>query len=255
MKAKWLWTSWAYLALGLVIALEALFIAFAVIFIVPKFQKLMQDALIDLGIMEEHGTRWMVNFLRTLSHVAGNYTLLLILLPACLWGLFEWRVRSENKAFMRLSALGTVAVGLVVVVILMSGSLMVSFCLGAPANGKIAESFALDQISQIGQSSTALTQATRAKSWEWESMSKQADKIAKAVDNLRLTNSVVPTLTRGNESPTADELRALLQSATEEIGRMRQAISNRDTAGYEIAEWNFHRAIVPFYQAAQRTKK
>src|SRR5258707_1170404 len=104
----------------------------------------------------------------------------------------------------------------------------------------------MEQVSQIGQASTALIQATRAKSWEWEPMSKQAEKIAKAVDSLRLTNSVIPTLSRGNESPTADELRALLQSAKDDIGKMQQAIGNQDTAGFETAWRNFHRAIVPF---------
>ena len=42
MRAKWLWTTWAYLGLVAVIALEVLFITFMVMFIVPKFQKLMQ---------------------------------------------------------------------------------------------------------------------------------------------------------------------------------------------------------------------
>src|SRR5262245_18462758 len=38
MKARWLWTTWVYLALVLVIALEVLFITFNVIFIIPKFR-------------------------------------------------------------------------------------------------------------------------------------------------------------------------------------------------------------------------
>src|SRR6267378_6831633 len=50
MKAKWLWTSWAHIALAGVIALEVLLITFANLFLVPKFQKLLHDGIIDPGI-------------------------------------------------------------------------------------------------------------------------------------------------------------------------------------------------------------
>src|SRR5437899_4809146 len=43
MKAKWLWTTWAYLAVVLVIVLEVLFITFNRVFVVPKFQKIMSE--------------------------------------------------------------------------------------------------------------------------------------------------------------------------------------------------------------------
>ena len=41
------------------------------------------------------------------------------------WGLFEWRVRSENKPFMRLSALGTAALGLTVGLVVVATAVMV----------------------------------------------------------------------------------------------------------------------------------
>ena len=51
MKARWLWASWAYLTLLGVIALEVLFITFTVIFIIPKFQRLMRDGLIESDVV------------------------------------------------------------------------------------------------------------------------------------------------------------------------------------------------------------
>ena len=75
MKAKWLWTTWAHLALASVIALEVFFITCAVIFIVPKFQKLLQDGIIDPAILDEPGWKWMPAFVKTVSVVGGNYTL------------------------------------------------------------------------------------------------------------------------------------------------------------------------------------
>jgi CHASE2 domain-containing sensor protein len=56
----------------------------------------------------------MASFLETSKRVTDHYTTWLLLLAAVLGGLFEWRVRSENKSFIRLSAWGTVAVGLLV---------------------------------------------------------------------------------------------------------------------------------------------
>src|SRR5437879_8651685 len=55
MKAKWLWTSWAHIALAGVIALELLWITCADVFLVPKFQKLLHDGIIEPAILDEHG--------------------------------------------------------------------------------------------------------------------------------------------------------------------------------------------------------
>src|SRR5438874_12916690 len=40
MRAKWLWATWAYVALAAVIAVGVLWITFANVFLVPKFQVL-----------------------------------------------------------------------------------------------------------------------------------------------------------------------------------------------------------------------
>src|SRR5262249_16941514 len=64
MRAKWLWTSWAYLAVVLLIALELLSIMFNVVYLIPKFQKLRRDGIIDPAIDEEQGIAWMARFLK-----------------------------------------------------------------------------------------------------------------------------------------------------------------------------------------------
>ena len=60
MRAKWMWSSWAYLTLGLVIALELLFIAFNGYFIFPKFQGLVYDGFIDGESLRQAGGSWML---------------------------------------------------------------------------------------------------------------------------------------------------------------------------------------------------
>src|SRR5437660_6852286 len=51
MKARWLWASWAHVVLAIVIALEVLTLTLANVFLVPRFQKLTQDGLIDLAVL------------------------------------------------------------------------------------------------------------------------------------------------------------------------------------------------------------
>src|SRR5438270_1599263 len=94
MKAKWLWASWAYLGLMGVIALEVLFITFIVMFIIPKFQMLLRDGVIDPAIHDEPTLSFVPPFLDGLKAVGGGYTTQLLLLAAAGWGLFDWRVGS-----------------------------------------------------------------------------------------------------------------------------------------------------------------
>ena len=112
MRAKWLWTTWAYLGLVAVIALEVLFITFMVMFIVPKFQKLMHDGMIDPAIIEEQGVTWMPAFLQRPERRDGRVH---DVPGARCGGRFgacsSGACKSENKTLMRLSALGTVGGG------------------------------------------------------------------------------------------------------------------------------------------------
>src|SRR5207245_2426666 len=128
------------------------------IFLVPKFQKLTRDGLIDAAGLSEHGMMWMPSFLENVKE-AGEHTTLLLFLAVVAWGLFEWRVRSENKPFMRLSALGTVAVALLAVGTLMAGSLVIPYMLSAPATGRIARPYAVEQVTHVDTSVGALEQA------------------------------------------------------------------------------------------------
>jgi hypothetical protein len=257
MKAKWLWASWAYLALGAVIMLEVLFITFANVFIVPKFERLMLDGIIDRRILDEQGTTWMRTFLRDVHVVGGQYTLWLIVIPAVAWILFEWRVRSENKAFMRLSALGTAAVGLTIVVVLMAGSLVISFCLGAPAAGRLVQPFVLDQVAKIDTSVATLEQAVSKK--DWEAMQEPADRASAGVENLLRAAPAAPALASGNQpmafselQATVDDLRGHVKAASECLREVRQAIHDKDANRLDTALKTFHEEYAPVQAAAKK---
>src|SRR5205085_911653 len=77
MKARWLWSSWAYVALCVVIGLELFFLYFTGVFIVPKFQRLIEFGIIDLASIDEPAVPW-IRSLPVDIREAGRHTLLFI---------------------------------------------------------------------------------------------------------------------------------------------------------------------------------
>lgn len=249
MKAKWLWSSWAHLALALVVALEIAFITFNVIFIIPKFQKLMADGMIDPLIVEDHGVSWMPGFLNELNYVGGHYTTWILLGVLVVIALFEWRVRSENKSFIRLSALGTAAVGLMVVIMLMAGSLAISFCLGVPALGRMVLPFGQEQVAALEDSIDGLEIALAAS--DWAAADEQADK-ASHVLNLLNMGPALTSLARNGDGARLDDLRAKLREAQQALGETRQAIAARNIERARTETGRARTAIEPLRTAARR---
>jgi hypothetical protein len=248
MKAKWLWTTWAHLALMGVIALEALFITFNVMFIIPKFEALLSNGIIDSAELGRHELRWMTNFLYDVSYVGGHHAIWLILVPAALWALFEWRIKSENKTFMRLSALGTVAVGLMIVVVLMAGSLVIIFCIGVPTTGMVRP-WAVERVESIDKAVESLEEARRKK--DWPRMHKHADQAAGAA---RLLNygPAVTSLTLGQDWAKVERIRSGARGLDWTLKAAQEAIREHDDARLDKALRDFHKAFAPVREAAQK---
>ncbi|HEX4590964.1 MAG TPA: permease prefix domain 1-containing protein [Gemmataceae bacterium] len=251
MRAKWLWATWAHAALAVVIALEVLFITFNVVFLVPKFQKLMQDGVIDPTAVEEQGINWMPTYLNRVSYIGGHYTTGLLFLAIAAVGLFEWRVRGENKSLVRLSLLGTVAVGLLVVGVLQAGSLVIPFEVAAPALGRMSRPWAVQQVTAVGTAIDRMEKALPTKDWAGlEEPSKQA---ADGLANLA-AGPALPSLTKWNQPPTADDLRAAWRAATEQRREVQEAVGAKDEARLRAALKQFREAFAPIDAAAWRAK-
>jgi hypothetical protein len=250
MKAKWLWSSWAHLALVIVVVLGVLWIAFATVFLVPKFQRLMMDGLIDAAILQEHGMTWTATFLSFLSQL-GKYTTWLILLSALLWGLFEWRVRSENKTLIRLSILGSTAVGVIVLGVVTAASLVIPYMLAAPEIGKMAKPFAVERVDRIDMALAALEQAVTKK--DWQAMSGEVSRARESLGQLETMAPAVPALTRWNEPPTTQELHENLKSAEGHLREAEQSLATKDASQLEAALKQFRSAFEPVREVAKRS--
>jgi hypothetical protein len=225
MRAKWLWASWANLTVGLVITLELLLIAFNGYFIFPKLQSLVYDGFIDAGSARHAGRSWMLVFLDRLGTVQQNYAWWILLAALVAIGLFEWRVKGEHKSLMRLSALGTSALGLFLVVIVMTLSLVVTFVLAAPQVGPMVRPWAVEQVASIEAALNGIEQARVKK--EWDKMREQAEQASSATERLR-RGPAMHSLVGWGTSPTLAELTGKVQATSENLEEVQKAIREKD---------------------------
>lgn len=238
MKAKWLWTTWATLVVAGVVVVQVLFFTFAQVFLVPKLDKIRRLGWLDTGGVDSAVLAWLEASLRGLQWVANN-AIWFGLIPVGLWGLFEWRVRSENKSFMRLSAMGTVSLGLMVGVIFITGGLVLPFMVGiqAPATGSVT--LAIEQMTNIDTAIRAIEQAREKK--DWKKIQNQASSASVAINRLTTVAGVIPYLPKGERLSEAD-VRTQLAVAQECLHDAQQAAEKMDAERLEVAMRKFHTA-------------
>jgi hypothetical protein len=245
MRAKWLWATWAHLAVASVILLEVMWITFAAIFLIPKFQRLLQDGLIDGAAMREQGVGWMTSFLSRVSDISGHYTTWLLLLAACVCGIFEWRVRGENKTLIRLSAWGSAAIFLLIVGILIGATMIIPYELTAPAFGHLLR----HQVKVVDNSLSALDEAVARK--DWEGIREQASVAATGLNFLMEAGPAVRSAFPQLDQSRLQELRAQLKAASASLAEIQRA--GRDPKDASRASSEMHKVrelIQPLRQAA-----
>jgi hypothetical protein len=251
LRAKWLWMTWAYLALAVVLVLEVFYIFFAVKFQLPKMQKLRADGMFDMDAHTEPTISWAMSFLNRVQWTWDTLAGWLVLLLAVLWGLFEWKVRSENKTYMRLSALGTLAVGMIVVVVFTALSQEVSFYLGLPGISRLSRPHALEQMANVDKSVRALEQVVGKK--DWEAVQKYANQAAQDVNFLAGVAMGIPRPML-EEKLTVPELRERLKSAKECLLEAGEASREKDAERVTAALERFHKLYDPIGKAAPPVK-
>jgi hypothetical protein len=252
MKAKWLWTLWAHLVLIGVIAMEVTAITFATVFLMPRLKQILRDGWLDVD-MNEPVFSWIPSFLRALDWVGSNLVWLLLAVVV-LWALFEWRVRSENKSFMRLATLGTAALALMVVVALLGWALVVPPMAGLPGmDARIPEKTVVDRETRIESSVNALEEALANK--DWEAIQENANRASSEMESLAHMGAAAPALTSMREQAKVDELRLQLKAARDSLQEARQASWAKDPAKLEAALKRFHEVYGQVQAATKPVKQ
>ncbi|OWK37509.1 permease prefix domain 1-containing protein [Fimbriiglobus ruber] len=244
MKARWLWTTWAHLALVGMIALNVALILFVTTALVPMHRNLlMRDGLFpELHVSERNFLTWSWSFLGELPTLsdglwwAGG--------AAAAIALFEWRVRGENKSLVRLSLLGTTALGLTGVVALTLFALVVSaqvtvmgLYVQAPEKRVAAQTAGVDA------SVAALEQAVAQK--DWDEIRYKANSAALEMGKLTRAGAFAPTLVAMQQQSKTDDLRAQLKTAQASLREAYEAAGKKDAPGVDAALKKFHEAYSP----------
>lgn len=252
MKAKWLWTTWTHLMVIAVIVLEIFFIYFQFIYIIPKIKKLRYDGYFATNEHSYPSITWMFDFLGKLGDAAEWVTWWLILIILALWGLFEWRVKSENKSFIRLSILGSVALGLMVVVVMMAGSLILLPVIAMPSMRTAVHAGAMESmtsIDKIGQTLEGLLAKP-----DWDSLQHQAGSMTKALKVIP-EGPMLSTLAKGDEGRSLENLHTKWKAIEAEFEKVQQAILTKDTAQAQQALKTFRANFDAFQELVKQPLK
>jgi hypothetical protein len=251
MKAKWLWSTWTFLAVVGILILELFSCFFLMIYIVPKMKKLRSDGIFTsyLETQTQSLFDWMFDFINGVADVFDKFNWLILLIILALWGLFEWRVKSENKSFIRLSMLGSVAFALAIVVALMTGAMVVSFAVTMPTVSRMAKSYSVDQITVADAMMSAIEES--AKKGQWENALKEFETASKAIRNLGISPSL-QALTKLHEQPTLTELEQHWQATLAALPQVHLALITKDQDRLLKAMKDLKEAIEPLNKAAER---
>jgi hypothetical protein len=252
MRAKWLWTTWTYLAVVGIVVADILFFAFTQVLLVPKLRKIQSDGWLEgdaasLPIMSK-----LDAVLRALNWAADHATWLL-LAAAGLGALFEWRVRSENKTFIRLSVLGTIGLVLTLAAAVIALAMVIPFELGMPAMVRMSQPFVLEQMETIDATVKSIEQALAKK--DWEAIPEPVNRASQALNHLTPAAGAIPSSLPQAEQPTVDQIRARLRSANDALAEARHAAREKDTGRLEAALRKFHELYDPIGKAAARPGK
>jgi hypothetical protein len=249
MRARWLWTTWAYVAAIGVILVDLLFMGFTKVYELPKLEKFYADGWIAANDLNGPSLHWMYTFLERIRNV-WDQAIWWLPLAIAGWGVFEWRVRSENKPFMRLAGLGTAAVSLSVIMALTGLVMPLMFMVGLPQTFKLPQRVAAARLHEIDSVIVAMEES-RAKK-DWAGVEQNATRARSLIESL---SYVAPAIMIPPSESRQDELRTQITLADANLGEAIAAGAARDAERLESAIQRFQRAYGSIRAAARGGEK
>jgi hypothetical protein len=235
-----------------IVVLEILFCWFSLVYLLPKFKKIRADGMFVSDEHTETTLNWIYNFFNNVQSFFEYVTTPVVLVIVALWALFEWRFRGENKAFVRLSALGTVGAGLALVVVMMGVSMVIPFMLAMPAYGKITRPWA---VIQAGQAESEVAQLKLAVGKpDWEAAGRHAKEALEAMNRLSHGPSL-HSLSWTQPGPRHQDVQEAWTTARQALERAREAVREKDAKRVEQALATFRTAFEPIRVQARREEK
>jgi hypothetical protein len=253
MKAKWLWSTWAHMALVAVILVELFCLTATTVLVLPKYDQIMRD----FWSTPDAGPEWntftartgaMLNSIRALGDVA----LWIVIGLLIVWILFEWRVRSENKSFIRLSALGSIAAFLAVLSVLMFASMILPTVMAVPMmRQELPERRVSYNTQRLSTAIASLDTATTQQNWE--AMPGPIMAARSAINDLSHEGAAAPSIVAASQPAKVEALRGDLRAAAEAIHDAELAFVAHDPQRLSAAMQRFHKAYNPIQPTTPST--
>ena len=191
----------------------------------------------------------MFSFLDGLQWTWNTLALVDLLALAALWGLFEWRVRSENKPFMRLAALGTLALAMTVVTMITAGSIELPFFLQLPAMGRFPRPRQSGGWQQSTHRSPRLSRRRTKK--DWYAAKENADRDSKAIGSLSTAAGMLNREDAGGRAADSGQIPRRLRRQMNYWREAQEAIRDKDTERLRTAMRKFHEVYGPVGEMAR----
>jgi hypothetical protein len=244
MKAKWVWTTWAHVALFAVILIELFCITATTVLVLPKYQQIMRDIW---NSPEVTAPEWNTFVARTtaifnLLWWFRDNAMWIIVALLIAWVLFEWHVRSENKSYMRLSAFGSIAAVLAVLSVMMFASMILPTVMAVPnMRAERPETLVTYNTQRLDKSIAQIEQAM-ANSKDWTAAGEPVQTAAGAIADLSHLGGAGPSIASATQRSRVNSIRENLRAADEAMRDARMAWIDRDAARMRAALDRFHQS-------------
>jgi hypothetical protein len=226
--------------------MEVAFVAMAMVFIVPKFEWMAHE-----GMMGDHfdDIRPWYRAVVDIARFAANNGILILIVLTALWALFEWRVRSENKSFIRISIMGTAAVLLLGLVTLTAGVLVIPAMTAIEmVERRAPERPVMTYLSSLDSSLKATQQAIAAK--DWDAVTRGAAACLANARRLENTGAAAPVIVASADRAKVSDFRERIVSARRSLSEALDAAFKHDEEALLSAMQSFHEAYDPLRTAA-----
>jgi hypothetical protein len=233
MKGRWFWMSWAHVALAMVVVIEALFISSSMVFVVPKIRQYAQE-----GLLSVQGPIWGI-FMWLIAAYANWLWMVIPLL--IVWVLFEWRARGDNKPFIRLAGMGTVALALAIADFLLAASMVLPLAINMSfVANRQPEPVVHQALGDIETSLSAAEQGLAKNDWDVTSGSViQAEMSA---EKLARMGAAVPAIMAESDPSAAKATQSAIDSGCQTLRDAREAALAKDPARLEAALRRFRQS-------------
>jgi hypothetical protein len=230
---------WLHLALGLMIAAEAGFIVVGMRLVMPMCARIVSYADTDHRGLSAFmfGATQLLGML----HLAEDYAAWWAIALAVACGLFEWRMRGQSKASLRLSAMVLTSLLLFAVVAMLTALMVIPTARAAQRlNARHPEPIvavrmaALDRL--VGQLDQALLKQ------DWPAVHELAHEATGAAEDLAKTGAAASTLLTLNQETRVERLRTQLESMESSMEATWAASRKGDAEQVKSGIQKFHEA-------------